>query len=164
MIQYVDTIDELVDLIDKEYCGNNAVCPVCRHKIGTVGVPDLDIGLSPLKYTQFKHPGVYCVEGHALIILGKENEKEEEKKEDRDGLYRINVEDLGIKVSGVMKLVRPLLNIDSSVPNNQLYWMLMDKSNSVFIKNLSYSAAEEILEKLQKLGARVSLVKQQGVL
>ena len=79
MIHYVDTIDELIDLIDNKFSGNNAVCPICKHRIGTVGLPDLDLGLPQLKYTQFKYPGVYCVEGHAIIVMGYEDEESDIK-------------------------------------------------------------------------------------
>lgn len=159
MVRYVKTLDELVDLIDREFSGINAVCPICKKKIGTVGIPNIELGLSELNFTQFKYPGVYCTEGHCVISM--EDEKNE-KHEKNDGLITqgslsVYIEDLGIKVYEVMKLIKPYLGIDESVPNAQIYWMLMDRSKPSNINGLSREDAINLLDKLQRLGARARL-------
>ncbi|HBM80879.1 MAG: hypothetical protein QME45_03700 [Clostridiales bacterium] len=75
MIRYVKNIDELVEVIDKEFSGKYARCPVCKSDIGIVNIPNVELGLPELKFTQFKQAGVYCTQGHCIILLEDENTK-----------------------------------------------------------------------------------------
>lgn len=157
MVHYVKTIDELVDIIDKDFSGSNAVCPICKKGIGAVNIPNVELGLPEFHFMQYKHAGIFCTEGHCVIhIEDDKNAKEKEAK--ASGEYRIYVEDLGIKVFEVMKIVKPYLDIDESIPNAQLYWALMDKSNRVYTKGLSNEDALDLQDKLHKLGARARIV------
>lgn len=157
MLRHVSTIDELVELIDREFSGNSAVCPICKSEIGTVNIPDVELGLPELKFMEFKFPGVFCTQGHCLISM-ENNIKAQEKNGAEPGVYRLYIEDLGVKVFEVMKIVKPYLNIDESMPNTQLYWVLMNKQNIVYTKGLSYEDAYDLLDKIQSLGARVRMI------
>lgn len=160
MVHYVKTIDELVELVDKEFSGINAFCPICKSSIGTVNIPDVELGLPALKFTQFKSSGVFCTQGHCIISMEEEKKhKIREQHEDNEGLYKLHIDDLGIKVFEVMKAIKPYLNMDDSIPNFQIYWMLMNNNKSNYIKSMSYKDAVKLLDKLEELGARVQLVK-----
>lgn len=157
MIRYVKTIDELVDLIDREFSGPNEACPICGHSIGTVDIPDVELGLKELKFTQFKYPGVYCTGGHCIISMEKDEPKDR-KEPGKEGMHRIQIEDIGVKVFEVMKLLKPYLKVEESVSNAQLYWMLMDRSKPTFLKELTYDEACNLVDRLQPLGARARIV------
>lgn len=160
MVHYVKTIDELVELIDREFSGVNAFCPICKSSIGTVNIDDVELGLPALKFTQFKFPGVFCTQGHCIISMEQEEKEQDISCQEDDGLYRLHIDDLGIKVFEVMKIIKPYLNIDESIPNSRIYWMLMNNDKSVPIENMCHNDAVELLDKLQKLGARVRLIRQ----
>lgn len=157
MIHYINTIDELIDIVDREFSGANAVCPICKKRIGTVDIPDVELGIPELKFTHIKYPGVYCIEGHCIISMEVPDEKEEAQPR-VSGTCRIYIEDLGIKVYEVMKLIKPYLDIDKSIPNSQIYWMLLDSNNPLYLQYLSYDDALELKDKLQKLGAKPRIV------
>lgn len=163
MVHYVRTIDELVELIDREFSGVNAFCPICGSSIGTVNIDDVELGLPALKFTQFKFPGVFCTQGHCIISMEHEEEKEQHISCHDDGLYRLHIDDLGIKVFEVMKIIKPYLNIDESIPNSRIYWMLMNNDKSVRIENMHHNDAIELLDRLQRLGARAQLIRQDAV-
>lgn len=157
MVRYVKTIDELVEVVDREFSYKNAVCPICKKRIGTVNIPNVELGLPELKFTQFKHPGIFCIEGHCVISL-EDEKKPEEKACSTKGDRRIILESLGVKVYEVMRIIKPHLDIDESIPNSQLYWILMDKSKKVYTKGLSYDDALDLADKLQRLGASARIV------
>jgi len=159
MIRHVSNLDELVEIIDREFSGSSAVCPICKSKIGTVNIPDVELGLPELKFMQFKHPGIFCVQGHCLISL-KDNTNVSDKDRARPGIYRLYIEDIGLKVFEVMKLIKPYLNIDKSIPNTQLYWVLMNKQNIIYTKDLSYEDVYDLQDRLQSLGARTRIVSK----
>lgn len=157
MVRYVKTIDELVEVVDKEFGGKKLVCPLCGGMIGIVNLPDAEIGLPELHFTQFRHPGVFCESGHCLILL--EEERDYRVKADmRPGQFRIQIEDLGIKVYQVMRLIKPYLDIDQSIPNSQLYWIFMNGNGRVYTNGMEYEDAEQLLDRMEKLGARARLV------
>ena len=158
MVHYVKTIDELVELIDKEFSNKNAICPICKNKIGTVNLPNIELGLDGLHFMQFKYPGVYCTEGHCIISV-EEDVKIGKEQHSESGSYRLYIQDIGIKVYEVMKLIKPDLEIDASIPNAQLYWILMKKEKPVFTKPMSYEKVYDLLEKLQRLGSRAEVIK-----
>jgi hypothetical protein len=157
MVRYVKNIDELVELVDREFSGGNALCPLCKKTIGTVNIQDAELGLPELKFMQFKHPGIFCTEGHCVISL-EDKDAEEELKASGEGEYHLHIEDLGIKVFEVMKMIKPYLDIDESLPNSQLYWMFMKGSERILTKGLNREQALELLDRLQKLGARAFIV------
>lgn len=157
MVHYVKTIDELVEVIDREFGGKKAVCPLCNGRIGTVNLPDVELGLPELHFTQFKHSGVFCAEGHCLILL-EEDEEDKVKLKGHSGEFRIQIEDLGIKVYEVMRLIKPYLDIDQSIPNSQLYWIFMSSGSKVYTNGMEYEDAEELLDRIERLGARARLV------
>lgn len=161
MVRYVKTIDELVDIVDRELSGKNAVCPICKHKIGSVNIPHVELGMPELHFMEFKHPGIFCTNGHCVIAVEEEqdggidrNAVHEDKRED----CKLHIEDVGIKVFEVMKLIKPYLGLDDSIPNTQIYWMLMDRENPVYTKEMSRRHAADLMDKLQKLGARVEII------
>lgn len=156
MVHYIKTIDELIDLVDREFGGRNAVCPICSKKIGTVDIPNVELGLPELKFTQFKNPGIYCIEGHCIVSM-EDTRQTAHFDKIKQGAFKIYIEDLGIKVFEVMKLIKPYLNIGESVPNTQIYWMLMDRSNPIYLKGADIDDTCNLLEGLQKLGARVRI-------
>lgn len=156
MMRYVKTIDELIEFVDREFFGPDAVCPICKKSLGSVNLSNVELGLPELKFTQFKYPGVYCTEGHCIISM-EEPLQTGKREKSAGGDCRIYIEDLGLKVFEVMRLIKPFLNVDESVPNAQIYWMLMDKNNPTYLKGLNREQALELLEKLQKLGARACI-------
>jgi hypothetical protein len=161
MVRYVKTIDELVDMIDREFSGSNAVCPTCKYRIGTVGLPDLELGLPEFHFMQYRQRGVYCSEGHCVICF-EEEEKTELKKTMAGSKCRVHIEDLGLKVFEVMKLIKPYLDVDDSMPNAQLYWVLMDKSRMICSRDMSIEEAAYLLDDIQKLGGRGEIVECLG--
>lgn len=157
-MKYVNSIDELVDLIDREFSGPDAVCPICRRRIGTVDIPNAEIGIPELKFTQFRQAGVYCTEGHPVIIMEDESKEDKSSGTVISGTRRIQIEDLGMKVYEAMKLIKPYLDIDKSMPNAQLYWMITNRQNPVCTKELPADNSLDLLDKLQRLGARAYLI------
>ncbi|KPU46300.1 hypothetical protein OXPF_00870 [Oxobacter pfennigii] len=158
MVRYVKTLDELVEIVDRDLSGKNAVCPVCKHKIGTVGIPDIDLGLDNLNFMEFKHAGVFCTNGHCIISMEVKEKDDDIKRPDTNEKCRLHIEDLGIKVFEVMKLIKPYLGIDEAIPNSQLYWALMNKEKPAYTEPLPRNVAYDLMEDLQKLGARVRMV------
>lgn len=160
MVHYVKTMDELVELVDKEFSSINALCPICKNKIGTVNIPNIEIGLDELKFTQFKNQGIYCTEGHCIISMEEDTKetKKETKKASITGICYIRIEDLGIKVFEVMRLIKPYLDVDESIPNEQLYWMLMSKDEPLCTRALSGETASDLLDTLQRLRARACIL------
>lgn len=157
MVRYVKSIDELVDVVDREFSGKNAVCPICNHKIGTVNMPDVELGLPAFHFMQYRDAGIFCSEGHCIICL--ENESRDELKNAVSfGRCRIHILDLGYKVFEVMKFIKPYLDIDESIPNKQLYWMLMDKEKKVLTKGMDREAADDLLDRLHGIGARAEIL------
>jgi hypothetical protein len=157
MVRYVKSVDELIALVDKEFSGNNAVCPLCKNEIGTVNIQDIE-GINSLKFMQFRYPGLYCTQGHCLISMEEDRKVKNENVSQHEN-YKVFIEDLGLKVFEVIKLIKPYLDIEEGVPNTQLYWMLMDKGDKKFTKNLNYEDALDILDKLQRLGARAGMIE-----
>jgi len=157
MVRYVKSLDELIDIIDREFTSSNAVCPICKSEIGTVNIPDVEIGLPELKFTQFRQSGVYCTSGHPIIELEEDN-KLESTDAKITGSCRLHIEDIGLKVYEVMKLIKPHLNLDKSMPNAQIYWVLMRKEIPVYTKYLNLEDAHSLLDMLEGLGARVKII------
>lgn len=164
MIKYVSNIDELVELIDKEFDSGRAVCPICKSTIGTVNIYNIDIDMPELKFTQFKNPGVFCTEGHCLISYEAKDknhikvDKLDETSE--DNLYSVYIEDLGLKVYEVMKLIKPYLDIDESLDNRELYWMFMKKQMKIHTKMLGKENAYSLLYQIQSLGGRAKIAEK----
>jgi hypothetical protein len=157
MVRYVKTIDELIDIIDKDFSGSNAVCPICKRGIGTINIPNVELGLPEFHFMQYRHSGIFCTEGHCVISI-EDGKKDKEKEAKASGEYKIYIQDLGIKVFEVMKTAKPYLDVDESIPNAQLYWALMDKGNRVYTRGLSYEDALDLQDRLHKLGARAKIV------
>jgi hypothetical protein len=161
MIKYASSIDELVELIDKDFDSGRAVCPICESTIGTVNIYNIDIDMPELKFTQFRNPGVYCTQGHCLISF--ETKDKNHIKVDKldeasaDGLYSVYIEDLGLKVYEVMRLIKPYLDIDESLENRDIYWMFMKKQVRIHTKKLSKENAYSLLDQIQSLGARAKI-------
>lgn len=157
MVRYVKSIDEMVDIIDREFSGKNAVCPICDHKIGVVNMPDVELGLPVLHFTQYRDSGIFCSEGHCIICLENE-EKNGLKNSALFGRCRVHIVDMGSKVFEVMKFIKPYLDIDASIPNKQLYWMLIDKDKKILTKGMDREAAGSLLDTLQGMGARAEIL------
>lgn len=157
MVRYVKSIDEMVDIIDKEFSGKNAVCPICKHKIGVVNIPDVELGLPVLNFMQYRDSGIFCSEGHCVICL-KDEKDENLENAVLSGGCRIHITDLGVKVFEVIKIVKPYLDIDLSIPNKQIYWMLRNKEKKVLTKGMDKKDADNLINTLQKLGARAEII------
>lgn len=156
MLLYVKTLDELVELVDKEFSSINAVCPICKNKVGSVNIPNIELGLEEFKFTQFTQSGIYCTEGHCLIVMEEDNQAKKQIK--NLGVFRIYIDDLGLKVFEVMQIIKKNLDVDESIPNTQLYWMLMNKDEPLSTRALPYEDAYNLLDKIQSMGARAHIV------
>lgn len=163
MIRYVNNIDELIDIMDREFSSKNPVCPICKNKIGYVNIPYLELGIEELHFQQFKYPGIYCTEGHCIISVEENNDKNNLflNKISYNNEYsecKLVVEENGNKLYEVIKLIKPFLDIEEGIDNMQLYWILINKDSLVSTRYISKNIAVELQKKLELLGAKAKLI------